>query len=74
MIEILKSVPFFAELGEADLKQIRAKLQEIADLSVESGCADVEASRKINAVMTPEQLKKWRSIQAAAREAEAKKK
>jgi Spy/CpxP family protein refolding chaperone len=59
---------------EADLKQIRAKLQEIADLSVESGCADVEASRKINAVMTPEQLKKWRSIQAAAREAEAKKK
>ena len=59
---------------EADLKQIRAKLQEIADLSVESGCADIEASRKINAVMTPDQLKKWRSIQAEARKTKAKKK
>jgi hypothetical protein len=52
---------------EADIQEIKAKLREISDLAITARIADIEAARKINAVMSASQLKKWREIQAAAR-------
>lgn len=52
---------------EADLEQIRKKLREISELRINLRIQDLEASRKINRVLSPEQLKKWRGIQASAR-------
>jgi len=54
-------------IKEADLEQLRRKLREIADLQVNLRIADIEATRKINRTLSPEQLKRWRSIQEAAR-------
>jgi Spy/CpxP family protein refolding chaperone len=48
------------------LEKLRAKLQEIAALQVDMQMADVESSRAINAVMTPQQLLKWHELQKAA--------
>jgi Spy/CpxP family protein refolding chaperone len=60
--------------SHADLATIKAKLQQIADLRVKVRLVDVETSRKIEGVLTPEQLNKWRAIQAKARAASANKK
>ncbi len=53
----------------AELKQVKAKLDESAALQAAMRYADVETSRKIEGVMTAEQLKKWREIQAKERQA-----
>ena len=52
---------------EGDMAQIKSKVKEVFDIQASIRIADIETSRKINAVMTPAQLKKWREIQAAAR-------
>lgn len=53
--------------AEADLKDIRAKLMEIATLQVDMRYNDIATSRKINGLMTPAQLAKWKKIQEQAR-------
>jgi len=52
---------------EADLEAIREKLNEQARLQAETRYADLAAGRKINVVLTPNQLTQWRAVQAAAR-------
>ena len=52
---------------EGDLEQIRKKVKEAFDLQANVKFADIAATRKINRVLSPEQLKRWRSIQEAAR-------
>ena len=42
---------------------IRKQLQKIADLQVDASCFDVETSRKVDAVLTPAQLAKWKALQ-----------
>lgn len=54
---------------DAPIEQIRATLQSIAAIQIEIRLADVGTSRKINSILTADQLKKWREIQRAAREA-----
>jgi hypothetical protein len=51
---------------DGDLELIRKKLKDAADIQVDLKMADIVATRKINQVLTPEQLKKWRSLQASA--------
>ena len=52
---------------EGDLDLIRKKLREAADIRIVMRIADIEATRRINRTLSPEQLKRWRAIQAAAR-------
>lgn len=47
---------------KADIKVIRKKLEEITKIQVDSTCIDIENSRKIEGVLSPEQLKKWNAI------------
>lgn len=56
-------------VDRAELKQIKTKLDESAALQASMRYADVETSRKIEGVLTAEQLKKWREIQAKERQA-----
>lgn len=51
---------------EADMNQIRPKVKEAYDIQADMRIADIETARKINSVLTPAQLKKWKEIQAAA--------
>ena len=53
--------------NEGDMEQIRKKVKEAFDLQANVKFADIAATRKINRVLSPEQLKRWRSIQEAAR-------
>mgnify|MGYP001589451894 CR=1 FL=1 len=50
---------------EADLAQIKKQLEQESALSASMTYEDIAASRRINAILTPEQLKKWRGIQEA---------
>jgi hypothetical protein len=52
--------------NDGDLEQIRKKLKEAADIQVELKMADIVATRRINKTLSAEQLKRWRSLQAAA--------
>jgi len=52
--------------NDASLEQIKAKLQEIAEMQVDLRYSDIETSRKINSLLTADQLKKWRQIQEEA--------
>lgn len=52
---------------ESDVDLIRKKLREAADIRITMRIADIEATRKINRVLSADQLKRWRGIQAAAR-------
>jgi len=52
---------------EADLDQIRKALNQEAALRVSLAYADLAATRKINQVLSSEQLRKWRAMQEAAR-------
>ena len=52
---------------EGDLAEIKKKLDESFYIQSSIKYADIEASRSINKTLTPEQLKKWREIQAAER-------
>jgi len=47
---------------EADLKEIKGKVKENFSLRADLLIMDIEAGRKIDGVLTPEQLKKWREI------------
>lgn len=49
------------------LPTLEAKLREIAALQVASQMEDLKASRDILSILSADQLKKWRGIQAAAR-------
>jgi hypothetical protein len=46
---------------------IQEKPEEVFDLQAAMCFAQIAATRRINRVLSPEQLKRWRSIQAAAR-------
>jgi Spy/CpxP family protein refolding chaperone len=50
--------------SNADIEPIRAKLQVLAGLEVDRQIADIEASRSVSKIMTPEQREKWHAIQA----------
>ncbi|MBI4861876.1 MAG: hypothetical protein HY815_16705 [Candidatus Riflebacteria bacterium] len=52
---------------EAPLDRLESKLQEMAALQVQLRMQDLSASRTINAILTPQQLDRWREIQRAAR-------
>lgn len=52
---------------ESDVDLIRKKLREASDIRITMRIADIEATRKINRVLSADQLKRWRGIQAAAR-------
>lgn len=54
---------------DASIDLVRATMKQIADVQIEIRLADVKSSRKISAVLSAEQKKKWRDIQKAAREA-----
>ncbi|MEW6283000.1 MAG: hypothetical protein AB1758_30585 [Candidatus Eremiobacterota bacterium] len=47
----------------ADLEAIKAKLRESADLRFQIRYLDVVTSRKVEAILSPEQMSKWREIQ-----------
>ena len=48
---------------DADIEKIKPFLKSNADIQVEMGVADIQASRQINRILKPEQLNKWRDIQ-----------
>ena len=52
---------------DGNLDQIKKNLKEHADLQSSMRYADIVATREINKVLSSEQLKKWRGIQASAR-------
>jgi len=52
--------------ADGDLGLIKTKIREAFEIQASIKIADVEASRKINAVLKPEQLRKWHEIKAAA--------
>jgi hypothetical protein len=52
---------------EADLGRIKQALDQEASLRVSMSYADLVATRNINKVLSPEQLRKWRTIQDSAR-------
>jgi Spy/CpxP family protein refolding chaperone len=45
-----------------DIHLIRTKLTEISKIQIDLTCDDIESGRKINAILTSEQLKKWEEI------------
>ncbi len=53
---------------EAPLEQIKKQLEEEAALRAALSYEDIAASRRINAVLSAEQLKHWRSIQETSRQ------
>lgn len=53
--------------ADAPLPQIRAKLQEVAAVQIDMRIADIDTSRKVNAILTKAQLAKWHEIQKKAR-------
>jgi hypothetical protein len=59
-----------AELGQMigkkeEMKLIKGKLTEISKIQVEITCAGIESGRKINSILTSEQVKKWEEIRKA---------
>lgn len=58
---------------DGDLNEIKKKIREAFDIQASIKIADLEASRKINETLKPEQLNKWREIQAAAASKSSKK-
>lgn len=51
-----------------DLKVIRRKIENIAKIQVDNTYQDIEISRKIEGILSSDQLKKWRDIQKQAYE------
>jgi hypothetical protein len=41
---------------------IRKKLEEISRIQVDFSCVDIENGRKIESILSPDQLKKWNTI------------
>lgn len=52
---------------EADLEQIKKNLKDQADVQASMRYADVVATRGVNKVLSPDQLTRWKNIQATAR-------
>ena len=52
---------------DGDISQLKNKVKDAYDIQASMRIADIEAARKINAVLTPEQLKKWKGIQTGSR-------
>jgi hypothetical protein len=52
---------------DVDLGQIRRALDQEAGLRASMTYVDIAATRKINHVLSPDQLQKWRTIQESAR-------
>ena len=52
---------------ETDLKVIKEKLNEQAQLQAATRYIDLAAAREINLVLTPDQLTHWRAVKEAAR-------
>ncbi len=46
-----------------NMKNIKAQMQKIANMQVDNSCLDIEASRKVEKVMKPEQIAQWKDIQ-----------
>jgi Spy/CpxP family protein refolding chaperone len=46
-----------------DMQVIKSKLEEIAKIQVEVSYRNIEDTRSIETILTPEQLDKWRDIQ-----------
>ena len=55
--------------NKGDMEQIRKALRQVADIQVDNSCLDIETSRKVEAVLTADQLAKWKDIQKKSREA-----
>ena len=60
------------ELGDlmnkrADLKLIKAKIEALSRIQADITYADIETSRKIEDILTPQQLKMWSKIKEEAR-------
>jgi hypothetical protein len=49
--------------GKEDIAAIKKQMQKIASLQVDNSCLDIQASRDIEAIMTKDQLNKWKDIQ-----------
>ena len=58
--------------ADGDLEQIRKRVKEAFDLQANLKFDDISATRKINRILSPEQLKRWRGIQEAARQQQAR--
>jgi len=63
-----KLAPLQAELGEMikkkdDIKKIRKQLEKLSAIQVDANCFDIETSRKVDSILTPEQTAKWNAIQ-----------
>jgi hypothetical protein len=52
---------------KAPLDQIKQKLRQVTDTNFNLRYADVLTSRKVEGVLSPEQLARWRDIQARVR-------
>lgn len=48
---------------KADIEKLKTTLRTSSDLAFQMQYLDVVTSRKVEAIMTPEQLKKWHDIQ-----------
>lgn len=53
--------------ADAPLSDIKAKLRQISDTRFNLRYADVLTSRRVSEALKPEQMKKWRDIQAKVR-------
>ncbi|MBF0523207.1 MAG: Spy/CpxP family protein refolding chaperone [Candidatus Omnitrophica bacterium] len=53
---------------KAPIKDIRKKAEKIGSLQVDATMADIETSRKIEELLTPDQLNKWKVIQEKFRQ------
>ena len=49
--------------AKQDIAVIKKQMQKIANLQVDNSCLDIQASRNIEAVMSQDQLNKWKDIQ-----------
>jgi hypothetical protein len=49
--------------AKEDIAVIKKQMQKIASLQVDNSCLDIQASRNIEAIMTKDQLNKWKDIQ-----------
>ena len=49
--------------SKADMQDIRSKLEEISKVQVDASCRNIEDSRKVEDILSPDQLLKWKDIQ-----------
>ena len=66
-MESFKAFRIHEESKKVVFSFAKKKLTEISQVQIDMRMLDIETARKINKVMTPEQLAKWRDIQAKMR-------